>query len=602
MNGDQSMLLPAASPNEGRKREIFMPRTPLPRLRTVPLLGALALTLALAFASPAAAAAPEGRPAASRAHVPASLLAAAREHPSRTFRVIVQGPRAREDVAAAIERHPARAARVRHTFTSIDGLAAELTGEQLQALAASARVRAITRDGAVRLAGSLNKQKWPRIAGVHKFWHGKMSENAVPAIAIVDSGIEAGRADFGNRVVADVTLSELEPNSGGDGRGHGTFVASIAAGSAEGYTGAAPRAKLVSIDVVDDRGMAMTSDVIRAADWILANKDAYGIRVANFSLFGSVETTFRFDPLDRAVERLWFSGIVVVAAAGNHGAEGQPVGVPYAPGNDPFIITVGANDTGRSVSTQDDRVAPWSAYGSTPDGFQKPELVAPGRFLVAAVPASSTLASERPDKVVEPGYMQLSGTSFAAPVVAGAAANLLAAHPDWSPDQVKGALMLTTRAMPNAVPGSAGVGEVNAGKAVRVDDPPNPNAALNEFIVPDPEGGAVPVFDAASWTNAAKSNEAWDAASWTSASWTSASWTNASWTSASWTSASWTSASWTSASWTSASWTSASWTSASWTSASWTSAIWEDRQDGADRDAGYWIEDPKELEEAEDDE
>jgi serine protease AprX len=554
-----------------------VPRTPISHLRTLPLVAALMLALALPFAALAGATTPEARPAAARAHTPTSLLSTAREHPARAFRVIVQSARAREDVQAAVAQHPAKVAGVLEQFRSVDGVAAELTGEQIQALAANARVRAITRDGVVRLAGSPNKQKWPHVAGVHKFWHGTSSTAAGPAIAIVDSGIDARRPDFGERVVAEVSLTESKANSPGDGRGHGTFVASIAAGSAEGYTGAAPSARLVSLDVVDDRGMAMTSDVIRAADWILANKDRYDIRVANFSLFGSVETTFRFDPLDQAVERLWFSGVVVVAAAGNHGVEGQPSGVPFAPGNDPFIITVGANDMNGSISTKDDRVAPWSAYGYTPDGFQKPELVAPGRYLVAAVPPSSTLASERPDKVVEPGYMQLSGTSFAAPVVAGAAANLLAAHPDWTPDQVKGALMLTTRAMPNAVPGSAGVGEVNAGKAVKLDDPPNPNAALNGFLVADPDGGPIPIFDAASWTSAAESNEMWDAASWTSASWTSASWT-------------------------SASWTSASWTSASWTSASWTSAIWEDRNDpGAHPNDGYWIEDPKELAEAEDD-
>jgi serine protease AprX len=558
-----------------------MPRTKIPRHRSLPLLATLVLTLALPFAALAGSSQPEAN-APPSAHVSRPLLEAVRANPERSFRVIVQGRRAGESVAAVQVQRPGKAAGVLYRFSSIQGVAAELTGDQILALAANPRVRAITGDGAVRLGSSLNKQKWPYAAGVNKFWKGKDDKQQAPAIAIVDSGIEP-RADFGERVVANVTLTSLSENSPEDGRGHGTFVASIAAGGVKGYTGAAPNARLVSIDVVDDQGMAMTSDVIRAADWILANKDEYGIRVANFSLFGTVETTFMFDPLDRAVESLWFSGVVVVAAAGNHAVAGQQSGVPYAPGNDPFIITVGANDIQGTVSSKDDVVAPWSAYGYTPDGFAKPELVAPGRYLVAAVPPNSTLARERPDKVVEPGYMQLSGTSFATPVVSGAAAGLLAAHPDWTPDQVKGALMLKTRRMPLALPLSAGVGEVNAGKSVKVDDPPNPNTSLNSFVAADPEGGSIPVFDADRWRDAAKANENWDAASWTSASWTSASWTSASWTSASW--------------------TSASWTSASWTSASWTGAIWEDRPEpGANRNDGYWIDDPKELEESEDDE
>ena len=221
----------------------------------------------------------------------------------------------------------------------------------------------------MQLAGSFsNKQRWPFVSGVQKFWANGTSA-ATPTIAVVDSGIDASRPDFGGRVVAQVNLTSLAGNSAGDGRGHGTFVAGIAAGSGDGYAGAAPASKLVSIDVMDDQGMAMTRDVIAAADWILQNKDKYGIRVANFSLHSSQANSFMFDPLDKAVERLWFAGVVVVAAAGNYGVDGQPSGVPFAPGNDPFVITVGADDIDGSVSTNDDYTAPWSAYGYTLDGF-----------------------------------------------------------------------------------------------------------------------------------------------------------------------------------------------------------------------------------------
>ncbi len=78
-------------------------------------------------------------------------------------------------------------------------------------------------------------------------------------------------------------------------------------------------------------------------------------------------------------------------------------------------------------------MAPWSSYGHTVDGFAKPELSAPGRYLVMPVPATSMIATALPDRVVAPGYMWMSGTSFAAPVVSGAAAQLLARHPRGRP-------------------------------------------------------------------------------------------------------------------------------------------------------------------------
>src|SRR5215211_4673036 len=119
-------------------------------------------------------------------------------------------------------------------------------------------------------------------------------------IAFVDSGIEKNRADFdmGARVIDDVVITQLEPNSSGDGRGHGTFVAGIAAGSAKEQAGAAPQTNLISLDVMDDNGMARTSDVIAAAEWIYKNRASKNIRVANISLHSTMPSNFINDPLD----------------------------------------------------------------------------------------------------------------------------------------------------------------------------------------------------------------------------------------------------------------------------------------------------------------
>jgi serine protease AprX len=530
-----------------------------------------------------------GAAAPNTAYVAPSLLAQAQAAPSQSFAVIVQGSVGHggadvaRQVSADVAGNPGAALGLKRQLATIDGASAELTGKQLLQLSRLPGILAITPDAPVRLSGGISTtQQWPFVSGVAKGWSNitNGSLGPVPTIAVVDSGIDAARADFsgGVRVLKQVTLTGLPGNSPGDGYGHGTFVAGIAAGSASGYSGAAPSAGLVSLDVMDDQGMALTSDVIAAADWIVQNKDAYNIRVANFSLHSTASASIFWDPLDRAVEKLWFDGVVVVAASGNYGVNGQPSGVLFAPGNDPFVITVGADDVSGSVSTNDDTAAPWSSYGYTYDGFAKPELAAPGRYMIGPVPATSTLALTRPASVVAPGYIQLSGTSFAAPVVAGAAAYMLALHPGWTPDQVKGALMLSARAAPAAAPLSEGVGVLNAAAAALVTNPPNPNLALDQFLVPGATGSSIPVFDAASWGSTAQTNPAWNAASWGSASWGSASWGSASWGSLSWSAASWGTASWGTASWGSASWGSASWGSASWGSAAYA--------DNADADAG----------------
>src|SRR5881392_3646715 len=350
-------------------------------------------------------------------YVSPGMLANASKHPDKTIHVIVTAnagdlPKSRilDKTLGSVDRR----------LGLIDGIALDLRANRLDQLAKIPGLT-ITPDAPAHPTGPFSsKQLWATNTGIDKVWNAPVANSTktqsdlpVPTIAVVDSGVDASKvADFGGRVVQQVNLSTLPNNSPGDGRGHGTFVAGIAAGQATGYAGASPRSNIVSLDVMDDTGTARTSDVIAAAQWILDNKDKYNIKVANFSLHASNSSSFTHDPLDKAVEKLWFGGVTVVAAAGNYGNANGPSGVPFAPGNDPFVITVGAVDLEDSANSRKHDIADWSAYGYTNDGFRKPELAAAGRFVIGPVPINSTLPLERPEHVVAPGYMRLSGTSF----------------------------------------------------------------------------------------------------------------------------------------------------------------------------------------------
>ncbi len=500
--------------------------------------------------------------------IAAGLLAQAQANPGKQFNVIITSARGRSsgDAASAFNSNASGNDRTKRNFTRLSSLSVSLSGSTLLKLAKfpmlGKLVQSIVPDVKLKVADYQNSEMWRQTIGADKLWSHRAvtcATNALglqldptciptpaflapqaPAIAIVDSGIDATKAaDFGSRVIArqDFVTSDNGVDPGGDLEGHGTMVAGVAAGSSALYPGVAQNAPLVDARVAGADGSIQMSDVLAALNWILANKDKYNIKVVNMSLTGNGEASVETDPIDQAVEKLWLSGVVVVSASGNHGQPDSAVKLS-SPGNDPFIITVGATGVNGTADPSDDTRAPWSAYGTTADGFSKPDLVAPGRFIVAPTPTNGYLVSMEPDRVPAAGYLWMSGTSFASPMVAGAAAQILARHPDFTPDQVKGALLSTASSIADKV--GTGAGELNAAAAAAVTSPSNPNAALAPFVT---SSAGVPTFDAVAWGNAA-TQSGWTMSGWTMSGWTESGWTESGWTESGWTESGWTESGW----------------------------------------------------------
>jgi len=297
-------------------------------------------------------------------------------------------------------------------------------------------------------------------------------------VAVIDSGMNQSPdlALKNNIVYSQDFTGQIRQNgktqdtkNAPDLYGHGQHVAGTIASTGKSSScedctrvlkGIAPGVRLVNLRALNEKGEGTDSTVIAAIDEAIALKKsgAYNIRVLNLSLGRPVYESYTHDPLCQAVEQAWKSGIVVVVAAGNDGRDGY--GTITAPGNDPYVITVGAMKTMGTYPRTDDRIASYSSKGPTAiDYVVKPDLVAPGNQVVSLLAAQSTLASQYPSNAVTASYYQeeaedsngkksgpyfmMSGTSMATPVVSAAAADLLQAHPELTPDQVKARLMLT---------------------------------------------------------------------------------------------------------------------------------------------------------------
>ncbi|WP_456368506.1 S8 family serine peptidase [Thermococcus sp.] len=278
-------------------------------------------------------------------------------------------------------------------------------------------------------------------------------------IGIIDTGIDASHPDLQGKVIGwvDFVNGKSTPY---DDNGHGTHVASIAAGTGKAsngkYKGMAPGAKLVGIKVLSGEGSGSVSDIIKGVEWAVQNKDKYGIKVINLSLGGS-QSSDGTDSLSQAVNNAWDAGIVVCVAAGNSGPDKYTVGSPAAASK---VITVGAVD-------KNDVITDFSSRGPTADNRLKPEVVAPGNWIIAARASGTKLT----DVTIGDYYVAAPGTSMATPHVAGISALILQAHPNWTPDQVKRALIETADIVkPDEIADIAyGAGRVNAYKASHYD-------------------------------------------------------------------------------------------------------------------------------------
>ncbi len=368
---------------------------------------------------------------------------------------------------------------VKARHTSIHGYSAKLPASQLETFADDPEIEHISIDEPVQAHMDV---AYPAVKADLAYQEFGVTGSGI-GVAVIDTGV-AAHPDLvkgpGSKQVVEVEIVGHEPGLA-DYFGHGTHVAGIIAGSGASSTGKpfyrtfkgiAPNAQIISVRALAPDGSGYTSDILAAIDWIVRNKATYNIRVINLSLGHPVFESYTTDPLCRALRAANDAGLVVVAAAGNSGRLGTGFGTIDTPGNEPSAITVGALDDAHTVTTSDDTLAPYSSKGpSLIDFVVKPDLVAPGSSIVSLRDPGSYLDTNYHYLTLQVGdykldsmnaltdgvYYTLSGTSMAAPMVAGAAALMLQNEPGLNPATVK------ARLMASAVPDSRTVFETGAG-------------------------------------------------------------------------------------------------------------------------------------------
>jgi serine protease AprX len=451
-------------------------------------------------------------------------------------------------------------------------------------------------------------------------------------VALVDTGV----ADVPD--LSDVEHINVTDAPQGDGFGHGTFLAGIIAGNGE-FDGVAPAADLLDVQVADSKGNTSLSQVLAGLQVISDRNDpatdpADDVDVVNLSLSTESPLPPAFDPLSRALQGLWESGVTVVVAAGN---DGPGWGTVSSPGNDPMLITVGALDEAANGDRDNDAVAEFSSRGSLYD-VDKPDLVAPGVSLVATAAPDSIVVQRNRNALVGDGYMRGSGTSMAAAVVAGSVAAVLGENGLLEPNGVKALLKASTYSNGDLeLADGAGTGglDLSAALDAATADGVQLDPAQDEPKVPASEFGpseddfeawvdfaraweesfasddmtavsdawqalsprtriwaarawsmAVVAnslaldsadFEARAWSARAWSAEEWLARAWSARAWSARAWSDEEWLARAWSARAWSDDEWLARAWSARAWSGSDWAARAWSARAWSARAWSAR-------------------------
>jgi serine protease AprX len=496
-----------------------------------------------------------------------------------------------------------------------------VTGLLTAALAASAvgiaPAKADTRLGYDPLTTKGSLFHIAEVVGAHGSYAAGYTGKGI-GVALIDTGVAETPGLISGNVWhgPDLSFDSQDPElAHRDVYGHGTHLASIIAGRDQAgapssyldpgrFTGIAPDATLVSVKVGASDGSVDVSQVIAGIDWAVEHRNDPGLNIRVLTLAYGTDSAQdpAVDPLTFAVENAWRHGIVVVVAGGNDGSSTYSLANPA---RDPYVLSVGADDTKGTVDTKDDDVPAWGSRGTNQ---RHVDVVAPAVSVLGLRVPYGYSDERHPDARVGTRFAKGSGTSQATAVVSGQVALLLQENPALTPDQVKQKLTNTAEAIPRESSQYRGRGVTDVRTAqVTGDGAARQNATVGtgtgsleaargsshvfDGVAPltgerdifgSPWNGAAwaaataagTVWDGGSWRGTRLTGDGWDGQVWRSATWTSGSWTGRAWTDADWGSRMWADGEWGGARWGGVRWGGVRWGGRMWADSAWAGSMW----------------------------